>query len=104
MRVSLARMRTGVYWASLSLVRIKSLIVALATTAAFTIAAPVAQAAPPGSVQSATTTDKSNVAITTFSYTSTLMNGAPTTVTGMVFEPKVPVSYTHLTLPTILRV
>lgn len=83
-------MRTGVYWASLSLVRIKSLIVALATTAAFTIAAPVAQAAPPGSVQSATTTDKSNVAITTFSYTSTLMNGAPTTVTGMVFEPKVP--------------
>ena len=70
--------------------RIKALITALATAAAVAVATPAAQAVPPGTVHSAAPTEQPNARITAISYASTLMDGTPTTVTGVVFEPKVP--------------
>lgn len=68
----------------------KALITALAAAAALTVAAPAAHAVPPGTVHSAAPIDQANAKTTAISYASTLMDGTPTTVTGMVYEPKAP--------------
>lgn len=87
---SIARMRSIAVRVTLNLVRMKSLMAVVFTVASIAIAAPAAQAAPPGSVHADATEELPGVTATTISYASTLMNGSPTTVTGMVLEPKAP--------------
>lgn len=83
-------MRTTTPQATLSFVRIKSLLTVLTTTAALVLASPAAHAVEPGSVQSASPIEQPGVKATVISYSSTLMDGTPTTVTGMVYEPSAP--------------